>query len=138
MISGSIMKNKQENMQNMQKMTTMPKICKICTPHLADGYAIRSLISIRSCAIKTNNRENDITLLKWPKDSWIASVGIDNPQRLKFRFKASTAEATKLWNGTKFWTICHNLRFVNRLELWKGLIRTSIHVCSQKDFIIES
>ena len=104
-------------------------------------YAIRSLISIASCAIKTNNRENDITLLKCPKDEWIAPVGIDNPQRLKFRCKASTAEATKLWNGTKFWTICHNLRFVNRLELWKGLVRTSIHVCSQKpgeDFIIES
>ena len=101
----------------------------------------RSLISIRRCAIKTNNRENDITLLKCPKDEWIAPVGIDNPQPLKFRCKASTAEATKLWNGTKFWTICHNLRFVNRLELWKGLVRTSIHVCSQKpgeDFIIES
>ena len=119
----------------------LPAVGFNCLVALECRYAIRSLVSIARCAIKTNNRENDITLLKCPKDEWIAPFAIDNPQPLKFRCKASTAEATKLWNGTKFWIICHNLRFVNRLELWKGLVRTSIHVCSQKpgeDFIIES
>ena len=47
-------------------------------------YAIRGLIRSERSAIKTNNRENDIALFKWPNDSLIASVGIDNPQRLNF------------------------------------------------------
>ena len=68
--------------QSYYPLITAPQACYCHTPSHSvagscsvsygdaarDHYAIRSLISIASCAIKTNNRENDITLLKWPKD----------------------------------------------------------------------
>ena len=44
----------------------------------------------------------------------------------------------RIRNSTKLWVICVCLYFVNSLEVWKGLVRSSVFTETSEDFIIES